>query len=213
VAEAPGEAEAAAARWEAQGGGAAARHCRAMALEALGAERAAAGLLMEIAAEARALPDRARAEMVLQAGELFLRLGALDAAGRAAEEALGLTGRAPGALAFRARLGAERGDWRGALADLDAALEGRPGDPGLLVLRASAKRRLGRLVAAADDARWARELAPEDPEAWLETGTIRAARGDRPGARAAFLEAIRLAGDGPLARAARLRLQALEAGG
>jgi len=212
VVRAPEAAEQAALAWADRGGGWGARHCRAMALVALGAERSAAEELVAIGSEAGDLPDPVRADMFEQAGEILLGLGAVEPAAEAVDRALNLAAR-PSGYELRARLAAERGDWGAALADLDRALaEGQP-EPGRLILRASAKRRLGRLVAARDDAAWALELAPDDPAGWLEMGSIRAETGDRDGARAAFAEVLRLTPGGSLAEAARLRIQALETGG
>ena len=211
AAEAPAKAEVAAVEWAAAGGGPAAAHCHAMALIGLGAEERAATELVRLAAEAVDLPGQARSEIYLQAGGLLLALGDLDAGMAAANRALDLAANPAPALELRAQFHAERQNWQAALSDLDRALSEGGAEPGRLVLRASAKRALGRMLAARDDLIWALELAPELPEAWLELGTVEAAINDPDAARAAWLETIRLAPDDPLAKAARARLHSLEA--
>ncbi|MEM0944661.1 MAG: hypothetical protein AAGI70_12025, partial [Pseudomonadota bacterium] len=79
------------------------------------------------------------------------------------------------------------------------------------VLRATAKRRLNDQVGARADAKWALELAPEDPAVWLELGETEAALGNRRAANAAWLTTIDLAGDTGLAEIARRKLQRLAA--
>lgn len=208
----PVTAEIEATRWAAAGGGAPARHCRALALAAQGAERRAAELMTEIAVEDRTLPDQARAELMVEAGELYLGLGDLEAGRAAVDRALKLASDPRPALVLSARLRAEGGDWQGAVADLEHALARGQPDAGILILRAAARLHLGQLVAARADLAWAEELAPEDPALWLEKGSLAAAEGRRDAARAAWLKAIALDREGPVAAAAQLRLQRMEAG-
>ena len=208
----PARAAVEARQWVDAGGGSAARHCRALALLAQGAERSAAELLAAIAAEDRTLPGQVRADMLVEAGETYLGLGELAAGRAAAERALKLASNQRPALTLMARLRAEAGDWQGAVADLERALARGAPDAGILVLRASARLHLGRRVAARADLEWAEELDPNYPPLWLERGALAAAEGDREAARAAWLKAIALDRDGPVAEAARLRLQRMEAG-
>lgn len=208
----PERAEAEAARWAAAGGGSAARHCRALAMLALGADRSAAELLSAIAAEDRTLPAQVRADMLVEAGEIHLGLGDIEAGRAAAARALKLAPDPRPALTLSARLEAEAGNWQGAVAELDRALARGEPSADILVLRASARRRLGQLVAARADLAWAEELAPDDPALWLERGALEADSGDRDAAREALLKAISLDREGPVAEAARLRLQRMEAG-
>lgn len=216
VSQNPALAESQAAEWARAGGGAAAGHCRALALMALGADLRAAELLVSIATDDRTLPERVRATLLVDAGELFLGLGRLDAGRAAAARALKLATDPRPALALSARLKAEAGDWQGAVGDLDGALASGPPDAELLALRASARLKLGDKVAARSDLLWATEIAPDSPAVWLERGALAEAEGDRDAARAAWLKAIELdpdGPDGPAAEAARLRIQTLEAGG
>ncbi|MCH8168649.1 MAG: hypothetical protein IIC03_12090 [Proteobacteria bacterium] len=208
----PAKAEVEARRWVQAGGGSPARHCRALALLARGAGRRAAELMVAIAADDRTLPDEVRSEMLIEAGEIYLGLGELGLGRGVAARALLLARQPRAALALSARLKAARGDWRGAVNDLDGALARGEPDAGLLVLRASASLHLGQRVAARSDLSWASEIAPELAPLWLERGTLEAADGNRAAARAAWLRAIELDRDGIVGAAARLRLQMMEAG-
>ncbi len=211
VATDPARAEVEAQRWAQAGGGTPARHCRALALLAQGAGRRAAELMVAIAADDRTLPDQVRSELLIEAGEIYLGLGELDLGRSVASRAL-LLARAPrAALTLSARLKAARGDWRGAVDDLDGALARGEPDAGLLVLRASARLHLGERAAALGDLLQAAEIAPELPSVWLERGALEAVDGNRDAARAAWLKAIELDRDGIDGAAARLRLQTMEA--
>jgi len=208
----PARAEIEARRWIEDGGGAPARHCRAMALLAKGAERRAAELIVEIATDDRTLPDEVRSDMLIEAGEIYLGLGEVARGRGIASRALQLAREPRAALTLLARLKAEEGDWSGAVSDLDGALANGEPDPELLVLRASARLHLGARVAARGDLIWATEIAPDLASVWLERGTLEAASDDRDAARAAWLKAIALDRDGIVGEAARLRLQKMEAG-
>jgi len=206
----PVAAERQAHAWAQADGGAPAKHCQALAMLAQGAEQRAAALMVEIAAGDRTLPDRVRADLFVEAGEVFLDTGRLRLAEDAVQRAILLIGPDRAPLTLGARIKAERKNWRGAVGDLDQALaEGAP-DAGLLVLRASAKRRLGELVEARSDLIWAEELAPELPSLWLERGSLAERNKDRDAARAAWLKAIDLDRDGPVGKAAQLRLQRMD---
>ncbi|MEL6479570.1 MAG: hypothetical protein AAFR17_19765 [Pseudomonadota bacterium] len=207
----PARAAAESASWARFDGGWPARHCHALALLALGAERKAALELLEIGAGAGELPPEVRAEMFVDAGEILLDLGELGEAAQAVDRADRLAPRSRGARILSSTLSARFGDWQGAERDLSTAIDQSGVDAELLLLRATAKRRQGDRVGARSDAYWASELAPENPSVWLEIGEVEAALGNRPMARDAWLAAIRLAGeDDPLAAFARQKLQRLE---
>ena len=201
-----------AAAWIGAGGGAPARHCRALALIATGAESSAVDELLGIAAEEPDLSPQARAEVLVQAGEMLLDQGDTVTASTVAGQALALAPGDPGATGLAAAASLADGDAAGALRALDTALAGGEPTPRLLLLRAAAQRQLGQLVAARDDAEHATELAPELASAWLERGRAAAGLGDRPDARDAFLRAIELDREGEVGAAARTALQRMEAG-
>lgn len=209
----PASAETEAGQWVAAGGGTPARHCRALALAAQGADRRAAELLSAIAADDRTLPGQVRAEMLVQAGELYLGLADIAAGRAAANGAMKLATDPRPVLVLSARLDAEAGDWQAAVGDLDRALARGEPEAEILVLRAAARLHLHQAVAARADLAWAEELAPASPSLWLEKGALAAAEGDRATARAAWLKAIELdEPGGAVAAAARLRLQKMDTG-
>lgn len=76
-------------------------------------------------------------------GRTLEALGRRDEAERAYDLALSLDNRLLPSLAARANLLAARGEWAGALADLDTALVSRPGDPQLRLRRAELLMRQG----------------------------------------------------------------------
>ena len=90
-------------------------------------------------------------------GRAFEALGRLDEAEHAYNEALSIDHRLMPSLSARANLLAARGDWIGALADLEMALTSRPSDPHLRLRR-------GELLLRQGD--WLRGLL--DHEARLE---------------------------------------------
>ncbi|MEM0921818.1 MAG: hypothetical protein AAGI13_02160 [Pseudomonadota bacterium] len=207
----PAAAAAGAQVWARFGGGWPARHCHALALLALGAERKAALEIAAIARDASDLPADIRAEMFVEAGEIFLDLGELGETAQAVERADRLDPRSRGARLLSAALAARFGDWAGAEADLTQAIDRAGPDAETLSLRATAKRRGGDAAGARTDAYWAQELAPESPAVWLEIGEVEALLGNRAAARAAWLSAIRLAGaEDPLAGIARQKLQLMD---
>lgn len=212
IADTPDQAEREAAAWASAGGGAAARHCRALALIALGAASSAIDELLGIAAEEPGLTPEARAEVLVQAGEMLLDEGDGVMARAVAGQALALAPRERDAIGLSAAVLLSEGDASGALSELDSALAGGDATPRLLVLRAAAQRRLGSLVAARDDAEHATELAPESASAWLERGRVAAGLGDPADARKALLRAIELDRGGKLGMAAQNTLQRMEAG-
>ena len=213
VAENPALAEIEAADWARAGGGAAAGHCRALALLALGADLRAAEVLTDVAATDRTIPDQVRAELLIDAGSIYLGVGALESARDASQRALRLATDPRAALTLSARVKAELEDWKGAAADLDGALAGGEPDAELLALRASARRRLGQLDAARGDLERATGLAPDSATVWLERGALEEASGDKDAARAALLRAVELDRAGPVGAAARLRMQTMDSGG
>lgn len=213
IADDPAKAEQEAGDWARYGGGgAAARHCYALALIEIGAPVRAADELIATATEEADLPDQARADILVQAGELLIETDYPATAEIVAGQALQLVPNDPGALGLRAAVRLANGSPRTALQDLNKALQIKGEDIRLLLRRASAHRRLNSPVPARDDANFATELAPERADAWLERGRIEAKLGDKPGARTSLLKAIELDRDGKIGRAAQLALQRMEAG-
>lgn len=213
VAADPARAEREAGEWARYGGGgAAARHCYALALVAAGAPGRAADELIGIAMENAELADAARSDILVQAGRLLLEIDDPVTGTFVAEQALRLTPRSADALAFRGEVRIANGRFGDALGDLGAALAERPDEARYLMLRASVHRRLGDMIAARDDARFATEKAPDMPEAWLERGRVEARMGQKPEARQSLLRAVELDREGEIGRRAQVALQRMEAG-
>lgn len=205
-------AEREAGEWARYGGGPGARHCYALALIAIGAPSRGIDELLGIAAEEPDLEPDARADILVQAGDLLLDESDQVTASLVAEQALRLDPRNPSAFVLRAKLKLRAGDVREAVRDLDTALKARPGTARFLALRASGHRRLGSHIEARDDASFATEADPSDPSAWLERGRAEAALKDPHAARFSFLEAIALDRDGNVGKSAQRALQRMEAG-
>ncbi|MEO1493751.1 MAG: hypothetical protein AAFV19_16485 [Pseudomonadota bacterium] len=208
----PAQAELEAGEWARFGGGAPARHCYALALIENGAPGRAIDELLDIVAEEGLLADQARAEILVQAGELLVEEGDLVTAGVVAAQAISLDGGTPGAAGLRASIRLRQNNPRGALEDLNTALAGGTSNPRLLILRASAYRAIDQFIAARDDAVFATELAPDFAEAWLERGRVEARLRDKRSARDSLLRAIDLDRGGRIGLAAQNALQRMEAG-
>ena len=194
------------------GGGAPARHCYALALIEIGAPSKAIDELLGIAAEEASLTDPARADVLVQAGEMLLEEGDDVTAAVVAEQALRLAPRDGDVLGLRASVRIARGAYKDALTDLNEAIARNGPLPRLLLLRASAHRQSGALIEARDDATYATELEPRMAAAWLERGRIEARIKDRDSARDSLLEAIDLDRDGEIGKTAQNVLQRMEAG-
>lgn len=206
----PARAEAEAETWARLGdGGAAARHCGAMALAAQGAGRAAAQKLADLAAEPASAPPATRAEMLGQAAGLWLDAGDVGLARAALDRGLILTPDAPGLLAIRAEVHTVAGEHRAAVRDLDRALKATPGDPDLLTLRAAAWRNADNPAAALRDADAAMAVQ-RSATALFERGAAHAALGEPALAREDWLDAIDADPASPAAEQARLSLQSLD---
>lgn len=198
-----------AGEWESFGGGTAAKHCRATALQGLGEPEAAAELLETLAqtsretAEIKAALLRQAAQAWMQAGQGLRALGVLDAA-------LKVTPGAPPLLEDRALVHGELGEWWAAIDDLNAALDGQPDRVSALILRAAAYRRLEVADLARADVERALALAPGDLDALVEKGNLDHAAGDDAAAREAWMTVLRTAPDSAAADVVRENLAAMD---
>ncbi|HEY6578504.1 MAG TPA: tetratricopeptide repeat protein [Rhizomicrobium sp.] len=197
-----------ATKWASGGGGAAALHCKALALVELKRYPEAAQQLEEAASASVASP---RAELLDQAGNAWLLAGKPARAEAALTSALALDPRNEDILSDRAR---ERGgarNWTGAFEDLTAVLAIDPERADIYVLRASALHAQGKRTEARADIAHALDIYPNYPEALIERGAMRLEAGDRSGARADWQEAERDAPDSDASETARRRLAQLAA--
>jgi tetratricopeptide (TPR) repeat protein len=198
-------------RWEAAGGGDAARHCGALALVPLGEPEIAAQELERLAARTRA-GVAARAMLYAQAGQAWLTAGAPSRAFAALTQGLVLMPADVEMLLDRAVATGLMGRFGEALADLDRALEADARRADAWTLRAAALRHLDRAEEAMRDVERALGLDPENAEALLERGILRQLRGDTAGAREDWQRAVVAAPDSAAADLAMQNLALNEAG-
>ena len=193
--------------WFAQGGGDAARHCRAMALASLGSFAEAARTVEELAAVTGDMAGQA--DLHSQAGDFLMAAGDAAAARAAFDRALALEPQNVMALDGQARAAAAQRDFATAIMALDNLLWMGPNDAEALALRAAARRRSGDRIGARNDAEAAVAANPNSAVAYFERGAIRAVEGDLAGARAdwSHAEALDPGGEtGQLALTNRQRL-------
>jgi tetratricopeptide (TPR) repeat protein len=196
--------------WAALGGGAAARHCAAVALIGLGRHREAGERLERLAAELRAGNPALSLDVLAQAGQAWILAGETTRAQAVQTAALEIDpGNVELLLDRSITLATAKNYWE-ALDDLNRALELTPGRPDLLVLRASAYRSLEVLELAREDIALALSRAPNNPDGLLERGMLRRLAGDDAGARDDWLRAIALSEGSPTAEAARANLEKLD---
>ena len=205
----PALAEEGARAWQNEDGGAAALHCSALALTALGHYAEAARKLDALAREGAIGNNLDRAALLDQAGNAWLLAGMANNAVQSFSAAISASPNDIDFLADRARAHAMQKDWAGADVDLDAALLKDQNRADLLVLRASARWALGRKTDAATDILRALQLYPDYPAALVERGRMKYEAGDKMGARADWKKAA--SGTGAAADAARRNLAALDA--
>jgi tetratricopeptide (TPR) repeat protein len=196
--------------WRARGGGAAARHCAAVAM-LVGGEAASAGEELEaLARELRDRPARLRAELLSQAAFAWL-LARQDArAARLTNEAIAIDADNIDLRLDRAELHAANKRYWEAIDDLNYALERNPQRSDALVLRALAHRLLDADELAADDVERALAIAPRYADAFLERGMLARKKGDIAAARRDFLQVLINDPDGLAGDAARAQIEAME---
>jgi tetratricopeptide (TPR) repeat protein len=204
----PSVAEERARAWRNVGGGAAATHCRALALTALKRYPDAARELEALARDPAVTDSGDRAALYDQAGNAWLLAGLGSDAVRDFSAALAGAPNDIDIITDRARAHALLKDWYGAEADLSMALLQDQNRPDLLVLRASARRALGEKTEAATDIVRALALYPDYPAALVERGEMKYEVGDSEGARADWKKAA-ASREGDAAEDARHDLEAL----
>jgi tetratricopeptide (TPR) repeat protein len=199
-----------AAGWAVLGGGALAKACEAMALEALGATKTAAAILTDVAVDrSNGLSAEARVDFLADAARLWLAAREPKLAEEAAGRILSLTGETAETLALRAEARGRQDRWAEARADLDRALDLEPARPDILALRAAANRKEGRPDAALKDADAALAGLPALPEALFERGAALIILKRVPEALDTWFRLIELHPDSELAALARRNIQAI----
>ncbi len=206
----PDEGFEAAIAWRDEGGGPPAHHCTAIALVGLGQLDEAARRLEELAQNMPGFGAPERAAVLEQAGQVWLRLGDGTRAYAVLTAALDLDGSNPRLWVRRGEVLAGAREYWEAIDDFGQALDRDPNTVDALVFRAAAYRLLDVADLAADDVARALALDPTNPDALTELGMIRRERGDRDGARQAWLAAINAAPGSAAADAARAAIERLD---
>ena len=202
-------AEERARAWQTHGGGAAAMHCNALALTALG-RYADAARVLDALSRNREFSTSEQADLAAQAGNAWLLAGKGGEAVQSFSVALATKPNDVSTLADRARARALMKDWGGADADLGAALVQDQNRADLLVLRSSARWAMGRKADAATDIVRALELFSDYPPALVERGKMKYSAGDIAGARRDWKKAA-ASGNGQAALDAKGYLSDLDA--
>lgn len=206
----PEQAYESAQSWEKRGGGAAAQHCLAVSLLAMG-QYQDAGQAFEALAEAMPAENaELRADVLAQAGQAWLLAGNTERAYAVQTTALTLHPNDAELLIDRAVTLATAENYWEAIDDLNKADELSPDRADILIFRASAYRYVEAFDLAQEDARRALELDPDNPEGLLERGILRRLTGDAAGAREDWLKVVTLAEGTPAADAAQANLEALD---
>ena len=178
--------------WERQGGGDAARHCKALALIRTGEVEDGALELERIAETLPQIKAPMAASLFAQAGQAWIRAGKPQRALYAQDQGLKLNPRDVELLVDRAMNYGNSGMYFEALDDLNAASELAPDDPDIYAFRAAAYRQLESADLAEENVVQALKISPSHPGALLERGYLRRAKGDVEGARADWLTVIQV---------------------
>jgi tetratricopeptide (TPR) repeat protein len=210
AASAPKAALKAAMAWEKEQGGDAARHCVAAAYMGLKQYDDAAMELERIAQTMPQVKAPIMAQLFGQAAQAWMRLGKTDRALADVNQGLKLNKKSVELLVFRAIIKGNQDQYFDALDDLNAAYDLTSDRATILVLRATAYRKLEQPDLAHDNVEMALKADPNDPDALLERGTQRAQANDAAGARQDWLRVIEVAPDSPAAEDARADLADLD---
>lgn len=195
--------------WRDLGGGAAAEHCAAAALLALGYYKNAAERLEELAQQPTD-EARLRTGLLWQAAQGWSMAGNPERAYAALTAAIQIDAMDPKLYLERAVVQAGMGLYGEAVDDLSQCLTLDPASADAYAFRASAYRYLGQLDLAAADADHALALTPDHLEARLERGIVRRLKGDDVGARLDWRFILDLSPGSPTADSARRNLELLD---
>lgn len=206
----PDQAVESAVAWEKQGGGDAARHCKALAL--INLDRPEDGAL-ELERIAQTLPaDKAglAADLFGQAGQAWIKAGKPQLALHDQNEGLKVQPKNVDLLIDRALNYGNSGMYSDAVTDLTAAAGLAKDRPEIFALRAAAYRHLDNKAAALNDAEAAMKISPDYPLALLERGKLRLLKGDKDGARQDWLKVINKAPNTPAADEAQRDIEQID---
>ncbi len=199
-----------AVEWEKQGGGDAARHCKALALIRTGQIEDGA---LELERVAEAMPQMKAplaAELFAQAGQAWIKAGNPQRALYAQNQGLKLNPKDLQLLIDRALTFGASGMYFEALDDLNLAVDLQPNDPDVYAMRAAAYRQLENPDLAEDNIQQALKISPSHPGALLERGYLRRAKGDLAGARTDWLTVIQVMPGTDIANEAQKNIEKLD---
>lgn len=199
-----------AVEWERQGGGDAARHCKALAMIRTGDVESGALELERVAEAMPQLKAPLAAQLFAQAGQAWIKASNPQRALYAQNQGLKLNPRDPDLLVDRAMNYGSSGMYFEALDDLNAAIDLSPDDPAIYALRAAAYRQLENPDLALDNVEQALRISPSFPPALLERGYLRRAQGDTVGARSDWLTVIQVMPGTVIAAEAQKNLEKLD---
>ncbi|TDI61546.1 MAG: hypothetical protein E2O91_03485 [Alphaproteobacteria bacterium] len=212
--------------WRDTGGGLPAQHCVALSLASLGRYAEAAveleimasdlahGIGWPFADEGLSLDRDLLAEIYAQAGNAWLLAEfpnkATEVFTLAMAEVDPLSDTFAELLIDRATSQAGTGEYQEALNDLNLAENMLGENAWLHALKASAYRGLEQYSDANSELEYAFSLEPQNREALLERGNLRREVGDKNGARADWLEYLRLYPDSVTAAAVRRNIEVMD---
>jgi Flp pilus assembly protein TadD len=199
-----------AVEWEKQGGGDAARHCKALAMIRTGDVEDGALELERVAAAMPQMKAPLAAELFAQAGQAWIKAGNPQRALYAQNQGLKLNPTDVELLIDRALTFGTSGMYFEALDDLNRAVDLRPDSPDVYAMRAAAYRQLENPDLARDNINQALKLSPSHPGALLERGYLRRAKGDLAGARADWLTVIQVMPGTDIASEAQKNVERLD---
>ena len=199
-----------AVEWEKQGGGDAARHCKALALIRTGQVEDGALELERIAQAMPQVKAPLAAELFAQAGQAWTKVGNPQRALYAQNQGLKLNPKDINLLIDRSLTYGTAGMYFEALDDLNTAVDLSPKDPDIYAFRAAAYRQLESLDLAQENIEQALKLSPSHPGALLERGYLRRAKGDIAGARSDWLTVIQILPGTDIANEAQKNIENLD---
>ena len=198
-----------ASRWQGVGGGAAAKHCAAVALIGQSKYKDAGMRLEALANEPLSLDIKAG--VLSQAGQAWFLMGDYSRALAAQEAAFRVNPSDGGHLVDMGLSLAAANNHADAEIKFSKALDLMPNVPDILAFRASSRRLQNKLDLAMTDVETALAYSPGGHlEALLERGMIFRIQGDNPKAKADWLKIMKLAPDSSPAQLARRNLDLLE---
>ena len=200
----------AAITWRDEGGGPPSLHCVALALYGLGQVEEAAQRLQDLALGMPEASNPERAAILSQSGNAWLSKGKFPRAEAAFAKALELDATNPEYWIDRGVVRAETGQLWEAVDDFSEALARAPGHVDALLFRATAYRLLDAPELARDDVDKVLDVAPMQPSALLELGTLHAQAGEMDDARTVWLQVIESSPGSPAADVARAGIEKID---